>query len=124
MLWIFQKISDRLKSLLVADAALDLEAEYLSRHAERKADLLQKAQEYEEQGLDELAAELRQQTQSLTIEKSLRLTSTQPAVSEETAEPNPPRLASSSEASPTDSASNGKTSRNSKTKSTRTTKKR
>ena len=71
MLWVFKKIRDRLKMLLVADAALDLEAEFLDRHAERKAELLRKAQEYEEQGFENLAEEVRLRAMNLSAENPL-----------------------------------------------------
>ncbi|MCA9068595.1 MAG: hypothetical protein KDA84_06715 [Planctomycetaceae bacterium] len=44
MLWILKKVTDRLKALLVANAALDLEAELVARQAERKTERLLKAQ--------------------------------------------------------------------------------
>jgi hypothetical protein len=68
MLWLFRKVVDRLKALLVADAALDLEAEFLARHADRKAELLRKADEYAEQGLADVAEELRAQAAQTDIE--------------------------------------------------------
>ena len=71
MVWIFRKITDRIKTLLIADAALGLEANFLASHADRKAELLHKAQEYEEQGLEDLAEELRSQVLNLSVEKPL-----------------------------------------------------
>ena len=71
MLWIFRKISDRIQTLLIADSALCLESEFLTRHADRKAQLLVKAREYEEQGLENLAEELRGQVRELSVEKPL-----------------------------------------------------
>ena len=59
MLWLLKKAVERLKTLLVADAALDLETQFLARQADRQAELLRKADEYEEQGLHELAESLR-----------------------------------------------------------------
>ncbi|MCA9071413.1 MAG: hypothetical protein KDA84_20940 [Planctomycetaceae bacterium] len=71
MLWIFRKIAERIQTLLIADSAMGLEAEFLGRHAERKAQLLRKAQEYEEQGFEDLAEELRSQVHELSITKPL-----------------------------------------------------
>lgn len=71
MLWLLKKITDRLKSLLVASAATDLEAEFLLRQTERKAELLRHAHEYEEQGFGELADELRRQALELSHESPL-----------------------------------------------------
>lgn len=69
MLAIFRKIIHRIQALLIADAALGLEAEFLARHADRKAELLQKAQDYKQQGLDDLAEELRSQVRTFSIDK-------------------------------------------------------
>lgn len=71
MLWILKKITERLKALLVANAALDLEAELMARQTERKAELLLKAQGYEEQGLEELAKELRSHALALSVDQPL-----------------------------------------------------
>ena len=43
MLPFFRSLLDRLKSLLLVDAALDLEAGLLSRQAHRQAELLKQA---------------------------------------------------------------------------------
>ena len=73
------------KSLLIADAALGLEAEFLARQADRKAELLQKAQEYAEQGLDDVADELRGQALGLSIETPV--SSVLPGIAELNGEP-------------------------------------
>ena len=86
MLWIFRKIIERLQTLLIADAALGLEAEFLVRQADRKAELLQKAQEYEEQGLEDVADELRGQALGLSIETPV--SSVLPGIAELNGEPN------------------------------------
>jgi hypothetical protein len=57
---LFRAVSERIKAVLTAHAALELEAELIARHVERKADLLRKADQLESEGLTELAAELRQ----------------------------------------------------------------
>lgn len=70
MLWIIRHLADRLKALLLADAALDLEAEFAARRVDREAELLRKAQEFEHAGLESLAQKLRRQTESLSSEHS------------------------------------------------------
>ncbi len=86
MLWIFKKIIERLQSLLITDAALGLEAEFLVRQADRKAELLQKAQDFEEQGLEDVADELRRQALGLSIETPV--SSMLPGIAELNGEPN------------------------------------
>ena len=71
MLWLLKKAAERLKTLLITDAALDLEAAFLARQADRRADLLEAAEEYEEQGLQHLAEDLRRQAAELSIERPL-----------------------------------------------------
>jgi len=71
MLWIFRAISARLKALFVSDAALDFEAEFVARQADRKAELLRKADELENEGLESVAAELRQRAETLSLDKPL-----------------------------------------------------
>ena len=71
MLWIFQEAIARLKALLLADVALDLEGQFLARHADRKASLLEQAQQYEQQGWDQLAAEVRGQVDQFVIDRPL-----------------------------------------------------
>ena len=124
MLWIFQKISERLKTLLAADAHFELEAEFLSRHAERKADLLQTANEYEQQGLDEVAAELRQQSLALTVGQRLIGSGGVTALSSEAIETPTARITNESKPLAGRSHSKGKSSPNSKSQSTRKLKKR
>ena len=62
-MWLFRAITDRLKALFVADVASDLEAQFLARNAERKADLLRQAQKYEDEGLKSVAHQVRQQAE-------------------------------------------------------------
>src|SRR5262245_65177747 len=61
MLSLFRAVVDRLKALLAAAAASELESEALARHAERKAELLRVAARYEAEGLGVVAGELRRQ---------------------------------------------------------------
>jgi hypothetical protein len=71
MLALFQSIVDRIKAMFAADAALDLEAQFVSRQADRKADLLRKAAEFEREGLKGVAQDLRLQAESLSIQRPL-----------------------------------------------------
>ncbi len=67
----FKALVGRLKALLLADAALDLEAQALVRMAERKASLVRQAAAFEAEGLGTLAAELRQQAEALALTSPL-----------------------------------------------------
>ncbi|WP_166822384.1 hypothetical protein [Thalassoroseus pseudoceratinae] len=71
MFRILKTIAHRLKTLFVVDSALDRKAEFLARHAERKARLMRRALEYDEQGFPEIAEELRCQTAKFSIELKL-----------------------------------------------------
>jgi hypothetical protein len=71
MLSLFRALIDRLKALFATAAAQELEAEFLVRHAEQKADLLRRAAHYDKQGLPALAAELRQQAECFSIRQPL-----------------------------------------------------
>ena len=71
MFRLFQTISRRLKTVFILDSALDRKAEFLARHAERKAGLMRRALEYDEQGFPEIAEELRRQTAEFSIEPQL-----------------------------------------------------
>jgi hypothetical protein len=56
---LFHAVSIRLKVIFTAHATLELESELILLHAERKAALLKRASQLEEEGLDDLASELR-----------------------------------------------------------------
>jgi len=56
---LFDAVAARLKAIFTARAALELEAELILGHIERKAALLRRADELDREGLGELAAELR-----------------------------------------------------------------
>jgi hypothetical protein len=71
MLNLFRALSRRLYALFTTHVALDFEKQFLLHQSERKAELLQKAQELEEQGLTELAEELREQAENLSLERPL-----------------------------------------------------
>jgi len=57
---LFRAVVERLRIVFTAHAALDIEAEMIARHIERKATLLRQAAQLETEGLTDLAAELRQ----------------------------------------------------------------
>jgi hypothetical protein len=65
MFHLFRAVLDRLKALLSTSAALELEADALARHAQRKAELLRLAQQYESEKLHAVALELRQYAEAL-----------------------------------------------------------
>jgi hypothetical protein len=71
MLNLFRALSRRLDALFTTHLALDFEQQFLLQQSDRKADLLQKAQDLEERGLTELAEELREQTRNLSLERPL-----------------------------------------------------
>jgi len=57
---LFRAVVERLRIVFTAHAALDIEAEMIARHIERKAALLRQAAQLETEGLTDLAAEVRQ----------------------------------------------------------------
>ena len=71
MNWLLKVVADRLGSLLLADVALDFESEVATRYAERKAELMRRAEQYRGQGLEELADELQSQANEITFTKPL-----------------------------------------------------
>jgi hypothetical protein len=56
---LFHAVSNRLKVIFTAHAALELESELVLLHTERKAALLKRASQLEEEGFADLASELR-----------------------------------------------------------------
>jgi hypothetical protein len=64
---LFRAVSERLKTLFTAHAALELEAELIIGHVERKAALLKRAAQLEQDGLTDLATELRQHTGAMNL---------------------------------------------------------
>jgi len=77
---LFRALSERLFALFATHVALDFEQQFVLHHSDRKVDLIRKAQELEEQGLHELASELRDQADSLSQQRPLA--SVLPAVEE------------------------------------------
>lgn len=46
MIALFRAVIERVKALFITAAALDLEADFVARHAERQAELLRQADRY------------------------------------------------------------------------------
>jgi hypothetical protein len=59
---LFHVVSERLKAIFTAHTALELEAELIAHHIERKATLLKQAAKLEKDGFKDLAEELRGHT--------------------------------------------------------------
>ena len=78
MMKLFRVLSDRLAAMFATHVALEFETQLLNLHADRQADLLQKAAELERQGLDSPAAQLRIQADSLSFERPLASVSATP----------------------------------------------
>jgi hypothetical protein len=57
--------------LRATSAALELQADALARHVERKAELLRLAQQYESEKLPAVAQELRQHAEALNLQQPL-----------------------------------------------------
>ena len=68
---LFQTISERLRALFVADVALDLEAQLLSRQADRQVELLVQADAHERHGYPAVASGLRRQAEALSLARPL-----------------------------------------------------
>lgn len=71
MFQLFRALAERVKALFLTHAALDFEAEFLARDAERKAELLRQAARYEEEGLSSVARQLRQQVEMVDLQRPL-----------------------------------------------------
>jgi hypothetical protein len=71
MFEIYRALSNRVKAVFAADAALEFEAEFLTRAAERKAELLRQAERYEREGLRGIALHLRRQAEELSEQRPL-----------------------------------------------------
>jgi hypothetical protein len=66
---LFRAFIDRIKLLFATAAASELEADFLSRDAERRADLLRQASRYEGEGLPSIAARLRDQAEATAADR-------------------------------------------------------
>jgi hypothetical protein len=68
---LFRAVVDRLKLLLATAAAQEVEADFLTREAERNAELMRQAGRYDAEGLADVAQQLRRQTEDLSTEQPL-----------------------------------------------------
>jgi hypothetical protein len=68
---LFRALTDRFKAMFATNAALDLEAEFFARDAQRRAELLRQADGYEREGLTGVAEGLRRQVHSLGVQQPL-----------------------------------------------------
>lgn len=71
MLNMFRALSDRVAALFATHVALDYEQQFLLHQSDRKVELIRKAQELEERGLHDLAVELREQADQLSLQRPL-----------------------------------------------------
>jgi hypothetical protein len=71
MFSLFRAITDRIKALFATSAALELESDLLLHHAERKAEMLRRADQYDQEGLHGIATHLRQQADLLSLQRPL-----------------------------------------------------
>ena len=72
MIRLFQSVINRVKAMFTLDAMLDLEQHFLTRHAERKAELIRAARRYQRQGMTGIAADLRRQADTLSEQRPLQ----------------------------------------------------
>ena len=71
---LFRALTDRVKALFAASAALELESELAAREAERRAELHRRADRYDAEGLGGVAQQLRRRADTLLIERPLAST--------------------------------------------------
>ena len=72
MIRLFQSVINRVKAMFTLDAMLDLEQHFLTRHAERKAELIRAARRYQRQGMTGIAADLCRQAETLSEQRPLQ----------------------------------------------------
>ena len=72
MIQLVRNVIDRVKAMFTLDAMLDLEQQFVTRQAERKAELIRTADRYEQEGLTAIAADLRRQAETLTEQRPLQ----------------------------------------------------
>jgi hypothetical protein len=71
MFSLFRAIIDRLKAMFATNAAMEFEAEMLAQDAERRAELLRRADRYAQEGLHGIAEQLRRRAEELHLERPL-----------------------------------------------------
>jgi hypothetical protein len=72
MIRLFQSVINRVKAMFTLDAMLDLEQQFLTRQAERRADLIREADRYQREGLTAVADDLRRQAVALSEQRPLQ----------------------------------------------------
>ena len=70
MIKLLNALVARIKAMFAANAALEIQADFAVRSAERKAGLLRLAAKYEEEGLTSVANDLRQQADGLHLQQT------------------------------------------------------
>ena len=71
MLQLFHVLAQRVKALFITNAALDFEAQFVARDAERKTELLRQVAQYEKEGLHVIAQDLRERAEKISLEQPL-----------------------------------------------------
>ena len=72
MIRLIQTVINRVKAMFTLDAMLDLEQQFLSRQAQRRAELFRTADRYQREGLTDIAADLRRQAETLSERRPLQ----------------------------------------------------
>jgi hypothetical protein len=72
MIRLIQTVINRVKAMFTLDAMLDLEQQFLSRQAQRRAELFRTADRYQREGLTVIAADLRRQAETLSERRPLQ----------------------------------------------------
>lgn len=72
MIRLIQSVIERVKAMFTLDAMLDLEQQFASRQAERRAELFRAADRYQKEGLTAIAADLRRQADELSEQRPLQ----------------------------------------------------
>ena len=70
MIKLLNALVARIKAMFAANAALEIQADFAVRSAERKAGLLRLAAKYDEEGLTGVADDLRQQADGLHLQQT------------------------------------------------------
>ena len=70
MIKLLNALVARIKAMFAANAALEIQADFAVRSAERKAGLLRLAAKYDEEGLTSVAHDLRQQAEGLHLQQT------------------------------------------------------
>lgn len=72
MIRLIQSVIERVKALFTLDAMLDLEQQFATRQAERRAELMRAADRYQKEGLTAIADDLRRQANELSEQRPLQ----------------------------------------------------